>query len=458
MNRISETKVKKFIFNNWVLKIISVILAAILWLLVINIDDPQVTANINNIPVTILNDSQILDNDEMYYVVSGGTVDIKITGPRTIVDSLKRGDFTATADFMDLSKTNAVPIDVVINNSDYENKVSIVSKSENAMRLSIEEVLEKEYDISVQYSTSVMEGYIVYETVPDVDRVTVRAPKSVHNTIAKAEAVLSFAGTETSDFSYSATVRLRDNNGSIINIVENNITLSDPYIKVDGTIYYKKTVDIKYTIVDNLSEQRVLAEYDGNPKQIDIVGKKTVLDEITEIEIPQEYTTITDENMDIEVDLQTILPKGVFVYGSDGMFKITTSVKNIITKTISIRASDIGIRKIPDGYEGSVTGENIISLVVSGIEEDVKGLNADNIAPFVDMTGAKTGNNSVVVQAVLPDGVSLVTNINVTVTITRRDGDSTTEPTTTESTTAPTITEGTTESDEQNTTITDNEE
>lgn len=43
---------KKGLMNNWGLKILSFLLAVMLWLIVVNIDDPVTTQTFNNIPVS----------------------------------------------------------------------------------------------------------------------------------------------------------------------------------------------------------------------------------------------------------------------------------------------------------------------------------------------------------------------------------------------------------------------
>ena len=46
---------KKGLMNNWGLKILSFLLAVMLWLIVVNIDDPVTTQTFNNIPVVVTN-------------------------------------------------------------------------------------------------------------------------------------------------------------------------------------------------------------------------------------------------------------------------------------------------------------------------------------------------------------------------------------------------------------------
>ena len=77
-----------------------------LWLIVLNIDDPNTSKVITNIPIQIENANAITDLNKVYTVVAGDTASVSVTGPRSIVDKLSATDFVATADFTELSTTN----------------------------------------------------------------------------------------------------------------------------------------------------------------------------------------------------------------------------------------------------------------------------------------------------------------------------------------------------------------
>ena len=102
---------KSRLTDNLILKILSVLMAILIWIVVLNINDPSKTRLISGIKVAVENESVITDNNQVYTITEGQLISVKVTGPRTIVDSLKADDFTATADFKDLSQADSVPID-----------------------------------------------------------------------------------------------------------------------------------------------------------------------------------------------------------------------------------------------------------------------------------------------------------------------------------------------------------
>ena len=116
---------KEKILKNWGLKLMAVLLAFLVWFLVANIEDYTVTKTITGIPVEILNENAITDQDMVYDIVQGKTVDVKVEGRRSVVEKLTAEDFTASADLSELSITNSVQIAVDATSSAVRKEVAI---------------------------------------------------------------------------------------------------------------------------------------------------------------------------------------------------------------------------------------------------------------------------------------------------------------------------------------------
>ena len=148
---------KEKILKNWGLKLMAVLLAFLVWFLVANIEDYTVTKTITGIPVEILNENAITDQDMVYDIVQGKTVDVKVEGRRSVVEKLTAEDFTASADLSELSITNSVQIAVDATSSAVRKEVAI-SIVDSMMKVAIEERGEKKLPISVVTSGQTQEG------------------------------------------------------------------------------------------------------------------------------------------------------------------------------------------------------------------------------------------------------------------------------------------------------------
>ena len=57
-------EIKERVTHNFGLKVLSLVLAAMLWLVVINSQDPVETITFENIPVTIINEGSLIAKDK----------------------------------------------------------------------------------------------------------------------------------------------------------------------------------------------------------------------------------------------------------------------------------------------------------------------------------------------------------------------------------------------------------
>ena len=98
--------------NNMWMKILSVVIAVLIWLFVANTNDPVITKRFYSIPVKITNEDALTKRGYAYEILDGEEVNITVKGKSSIVRSMGITDFQAVADFSKLSKVDAVPIDV----------------------------------------------------------------------------------------------------------------------------------------------------------------------------------------------------------------------------------------------------------------------------------------------------------------------------------------------------------
>lgn len=443
--KISWVKLRNSLFNNLILKIGSVLFAVVLWVIVINIDDPSKTVTISNIPVEILNDNVITDNDQVYTVDAGSTISIKITGPRTIVDALKVSDFVASADFYDISQTNAVPIDVELRSNTYESKVTINEKSDNAMRLAIEKVTEIDYEITPEVTGSVAENYTLYKSSLKTENVKIKAPESVHSQIAGVRAAIKLSGSETDDFTYDSEIILYDKNGNVINNLENGISLGTSSVKAECVVYFKKTVPLSFGITNNIGVDSEITIEEQNPEYVTIAGRKEVIDGLSEIAIPSENLVATMNTTEFNIDLTSVMPKGVYLLSNDTNFYLKISYLNTISKSFEFDVNNIAIKNIPDGYGASITNTGSVTITVKGFQDKVDSILKDDLAPFVSLENLSfPGETEVNVQILTIDGITMENPLSLHINLTEKTIETTAE-TTTEETIETTTEEITTE-------------
>ena len=103
---------KKRMESDLLLKIISVVFAFLLWMFVINTDNPVIKKTFSDVPVDMLNEQVLDDLNQTYKIESGDTVSFTVKGKKDVVDRLTKSDFRATADVSSMSDVHAIQIEV----------------------------------------------------------------------------------------------------------------------------------------------------------------------------------------------------------------------------------------------------------------------------------------------------------------------------------------------------------
>ncbi len=87
---------KKKWTNNLGFKILSVAIAFLLWVVIINIEDPTISRTFR-VQVDIQNDDIVASGGKVYKITEGEYVEVTVKGNKSFVDSLTDADITATA-------------------------------------------------------------------------------------------------------------------------------------------------------------------------------------------------------------------------------------------------------------------------------------------------------------------------------------------------------------------------
>src|SRR5574344_1525735 len=121
-------KILKTLTTNVGFKILAVFFAFTLWLVVYNLDDPNISTTFTA-TVGIQNAQTISDMNKCYEVVDGtGTVSFRVSAKRSVMKNLENSDFSAVADMSQIAindDNTAGTIPIAITANSYTNSVKI---------------------------------------------------------------------------------------------------------------------------------------------------------------------------------------------------------------------------------------------------------------------------------------------------------------------------------------------
>lgn len=406
-------KLKMSLTNNIGLKFLAVLIALVLWLAIINVNDPEKTITVSNIPISVTNESAITSRDMVYNVKSEQYLNITVSGKRSIVSNLSAEDFRATASLKELSKVNSIPVDVTTKNASLGRKITIVKQSAQTILVDVENVEEKDFtDLVVEYTGKVADGYVAGLSSMSTDEVTVKAPTSIIDKIKKVAVRCSLDGTST-NISKKCPVILYDKNDK--EIKSDEIELSDKKIRVNVNVLRAKQVPISTINKDELGKPAdgyVVDDVILSSDSITVYGSEESLDSIESLDI-QDDIDVSDAKGDVtqNIDVTGKLPKGLSVSG-ESTITVKVLIKKLITRTFEYDASEVSLNDLSSDLDVQLVTKKV-KVTLQGEEEVISQLTKDDMAISADLGKVKEGTTTVHVDVAVPDNTTLMNNVTI---------------------------------------------
>lgn len=429
-----NTNIGKKLLNNWALKLFSLVAAFLLWLVVMNIEDPEDRKTFNNIPVRLVN-TDVLTDANMVYEILDKTDTVKsvtIVAKKTIRDELSASDIVAEADFSKLTVTNTVEIRFY--SLRYNDEISSISGSNEILKLNIEEKKTKRLVLSVEATGEMESGYIINSVTPDQNRIEVSGPESVISKIASAGVKVDVSDS-TSDISTYSDVILYDAEGNEISA--ENVFLNVESVRVRVEILKTKTVPIHYEVMGTPAAGYMFTgEIESMPDSVTIAGSPEVLAGINSVAVPEEALNITGqtEDMLVNVNIEEYLPEGAILADKNfrGKAAVTVHIEREFSKELTIETGHIRITNIPAGYTVELAEEEMgpYTLNVKGLKSVIDGLDTTSLYGHISMTDYMEDKNLEELSAgvyeaevtfMFPDSIVVVQPLKVHIEITKME-------------------------------------
>lgn len=388
-------KLIKRVTNNLGIKLMAVLFAVILWLVVVNVDDPTKTKTFTT-SVAVENENAITSMGKYFEVADGGnTVSFTVTAKRSILNMLSNTDFKAVADMSKIEDMKRVPI--VISATRYTSSVSLPTDVQY-LDVNVEELQTKQLVISAAYTGTPAENCAVGEvSVASSNVLKVSGPASVVSKIASAKATISVDGMSTNITDFVVPT-LYDGDGKVIDTTR--LTLNMDTVSISATI-----LDIKYVQIEAVAAGKPLNGFENtgitySPQTVAIKGSADKLNTVNSIEIPQGIINIDGAMDDVTqtVDISSYLPEGITLANmNDKKVIVTVKIEQMSTKTFAVPANNITITNVPAGYD-VVMKNDIVSVSINGLESNLANLAASSIKGVVDATGMGEGDHTLTIN------------------------------------------------------------
>lgn len=304
-------------------KIISLLFAIFMWFYIIQVQNPEIEKTIRDIPVQFTKSElegrglTLINDKEMQLT-------IKIRGPRKHISNVKKEDITVVADVtkIDSTGTHNVSANVIL---PYGN-VEVVEQKPSHLTVTVDEIVEMEKEVIVKNIGEPRDGYWLSEYKVTPDKVKIKGPKTIVNTIEQLVAEVDVNGKNEDVTAADIALSLVGTSGEAFN--SPYVTLEKETVDVHCTISKLKKVEIDVRFADGVNNERehyVLDE--SSIKTIEIAGSTDATDKVNKISTEKITRAMISSSGEVEVTLS--LPEGILSRDGD---KITLKLKKITSR------------------------------------------------------------------------------------------------------------------------------
>ena len=420
---------KKTLTKNLGLKVLAVAFSILLWVIVMNNERPITSKTYVGVPVTLLHTELITNQGNTYQVAEEyKKVNVTVRARKDVLKEIKASDIKVTADVKKLNtETRAlIPYDVMI--PAYQGQFVEASTSEPNLVISIELATSKTFPIIPKSSGDPRDGYQIGSLEADPQQVKISGPESVVNSIAKVIAQVNTSGISRDEVK-EADLVLYNAAGIVIDstLVETN--LGEEGLSVKVKVLHTKTVPVKFDesgIAPAVGY--VLEGVSVQPENVDIVGTEQQLKTLTEIEIPAEVLAVDGLTKSVEktVDITDYLPEWAKAKDESAGISVLVkiSVTQIGTRTLEYPVGSISLLNAPKNYSVKYESEGSIEIVITAEDsESLDDFTLEQGSVSINLVDIKeAGTYTVPVQVTLPEGIELVQDVVVQITLEKNDG------------------------------------
>ncbi len=376
-------KLRKLIYDDKYLMVVSLILAIIIWVLV-SINLSPATTKTLSVPLNVdLTDTVAEQLGISYFDSEDITVQVTISCKKYIAKDISEDDITASLQTSLITSAGYHSVPITVATTDENANFTIDNYYPTSVEGLFDTTEDATFDITLNYPNTnyAADGYVAGKTALSESSVVVSGAKSYISRVTAVVADVDLESNLTESQVVDLTPIAVDANGNAVdyvtvNTTESSITATVPILKV---MNLKPSVNLVNGSDSSIKAVKVSYSTDNvEVGALESAGFTTLpLGDISFYDINVGENKFTFKPGDIP---------GITVL--DGTKNITVTVTvpdNYTSKTIAFSRSDI-VLNAPEGYSASVSSASTNRLTIIGDEEILNDITLDNISLSCDLT------------------------------------------------------------------------
>jgi len=424
---------KRKLTDNIGLKIISVLIGIVVWLVVVNIDNPGITRSFTISNFELVNEAYI-DDTGLVCLRDGEETPVRVTvtGERKKVNAISASDIKVVADLQQAVSLETDPVMIPVTATVDGIPAGNISVWPQNVSVTLEEKVTSEFMVGVNSGDSKPgAGYEVGTQTVSPEKVRITGPESLIRKIDKVSVNVSVEGV-TEDFSETAAFSVIDKNGEALNSVQMNNLRFDNNGKVTVTTRLWKTrSDIGLEVLYDSAPQNgfMVESVSTVPESISVAGTADALSHLKDngniIVIDDEAVDISGASSDREfkVDITQFLPERLrLTSGSNNEILVNFRILPEEGKRLSIPTSKIIVEGKEKGLQVSFEIDKLEVRIRADEDHQINDFGTkeeEQVEASIDVKGMEEGNYRIPVSIVLPEGFELLEEASTEIVISK---------------------------------------
>lgn len=410
------------------LKIMSILVGILVWLLVVNVDNPIKTRTII-IPgenVEVINKAYVdSDNKMVMQDDNPDPVRVSVTAERKTLARLTASDISVVADLQQAGNLDTKPVMVPIAASCSGVSADNIKVTPQYLEVRLEEKASQDFLVNANYGTSTPgKGYEVGTQTASPEKVRITGPKSLINKIDKVNATVNVDG-KTKDVTEDVSLQIIDKNqDSLTDGKMAYLTIDNPKVTVTTKFWKIRTgVKLRAGYTGEAADGYQVDSVTTVPDTISIAGTDEALEKLrledNTLWISGDGVDISGEKSDMEkkVSLKDVLPEDTkLTSGASEDVLVRVSILPVGSRTFSLPANEIEVDNKPSDLQFAFDTDSI-SVKVKAVDGDIDEFDVSDIKASIDLDGKTEGSYEVPVTVKLPKGYELLEDVTTDVTI-----------------------------------------
>lgn len=417
---------RKKLMNNLLLKIVSIVIALVVWLLIVNINDPVMIKSYP-VPVTIQNGAYIESGGKTYRIEEEQqTVTVILKGNSSVVQG-RGGDIEAVADLRQIVDMNMTPVMVPVTATcegvPSEN-ITVIPKT---IAIKIEDVESRDFTITVNTINNPGRGYEMGTAEAKPEKVTVSGPASLIRKIDRVAATVDISSL-TEDTTKTVKLDVYDKNQEVISAAQMSylkFDIGEPVVDVHLDLWsVRDNVSLNVDYIGQPADGYQVGSVTVIPSTISVAGTDEALAKLAQdrntIKLPEGAVVVDgqDKDFEIKLNLSDYMKDGIIVANKVKDAIVNVNIIPVGSKEVTLQTKNIVVQNLDTNLRVVFDTDKLI-VGVKASDSMLEELTETAVSMSIDMTDMKTGDYEVPVQIGLPPGCELLEPVNTLVHVSK---------------------------------------